>query len=384
MSATSAVSPPIHICHVFSSFDPGGPEVRAATLMNLLGPCFEHTIIATNGQYGAADRIDRGVAFRLVEPPPGKGSIFYGLKLLPLLRSLAPRLVTTYNWGAIDAVIASRLAHSWPVIHSEDGFGVDELDALKRRRVLTRRLLLNNAYATLVPSTTLRQIAIEQYRVPPERVVFIRNGVDLSRFRPGRAFEWRRSVGIPDTAVVIGTVGALRAEKNIGLLLDAFADAAPPEACLLIVGDGPCRHDLEAHAERRNITQRTFFVGSIRDTVEYYQAMDVFTLSSLTEQMPIALLEAMACGLPVVATAVGDVPTMLGAAQASALVSPANPAAYSRALATMATDAPLRSRLGAHNRQRAETEYPLPRMVERYQSLYAAAAAGQPLSVAHV
>ena len=384
MSDTPAPSRAIHICHVFSSFDPGGPEVRAATLMNLLGPSFEHTIIATNGRYGAADRIDRGVTVRLVEPPPGKGSVLYGLKLLPLLRSLAPRLVTTYNWGAIDAVIASRLARTWPVIHSEDGFGVDELDTLKRRRVLTRRMLLTHTYATLVPSTTLRRIAIEQYRLPAERVVFIRNGVDLTTFTPGRDFEWRRSVGIPDAAVVIGTVGALRPEKNIGFLLDAVADAALPDTYVLIVGDGPCRADLEAHAKRRGVADRTLFVGSVRNPAEYYQAMDVFTLSSLTEQMPIALLEAMACGLPVVATAVGDIPLMLGAAQASVLVSPESGDAYTRALRTLATDAQLRDRLGALNRRRAETEYPLLRMVERYQSLYAAAAAGQPLSVAHV
>ncbi|HXH23612.1 MAG TPA: glycosyltransferase family 4 protein, partial [Vicinamibacterales bacterium] len=255
---------PIHICHVFSSFDPGGPEVRAAALMNLLGRRFRHTIIAADGRYGAADRIEPGVAARLVEPPPGKGSLFYGLKMLPLLTSLAPDLVATYNWGAIDAVIASSLARAWPVIHSEDGFGVDEIPALKRRRVLARRVLLPRAYATLVPSATLLRIAVEQYRIPPDRVVFVPNGVDLDAFRPGRSSAWRRAAGIPEHTVVIGTVGALRPEKNLGFLLKAFARAALFDCVLLVVGDGPCRAELEAQAHRLGLASRVIFTGSTR------------------------------------------------------------------------------------------------------------------------
>jgi glycosyltransferase involved in cell wall biosynthesis len=372
---------PIHLCHVFSSFEPGGPEVRAATLINLLGSRYEHTIIAADGKYGTANRISGGSRVQYIPPPPGKGSVLYGLTLLPLLRSIAPQVVATYNWGAIDAVVASRLARRWPVIHSEDGFGVDELTALKRRRVLARRLLLRGAYATLVPSTTLLRIATVEYRIPRERVILIRNGVDTTVFRPGRAFEWRRAAGIPDDAIVIGTVGALRAEKHVSFLLEAFAAASIPGARLLVVGDGPCRGELEAQALRLGVSDRVFFVGTTNNPVEYYQATDVFTLSSLTEQMPISLLEAMACGLPVVATSVGDVPNMLTDEQRRMLVQPRDVAAYARALADLAGDASLRASLGAGNRCRAETTYPLTRMVECYDRLYSAAAAGRPLTM---
>lgn len=370
----AVVSRRIHICHVFSSFDPGGGEVRAATLINLLGEQFEHTIIAADGRYGTADRLAPSALVRIMQPPPGKGSVFYGLKLLPVLRSIAPDLVTTYNWGAIDAVIASRLARQWPVIHSEDGFGVDELTSLKRRRVLTRRLFLHGAYATVVPSMTLLDIALKQYRLPRERVVFIPNGVDLSAFHPGKLLDWRRSAGIPDHAVVIGTVSALRPEKNFSLLLNAFADLQTPDAYLLFVGDGPCRGELEAVAERREVRPRTLFVGTIRAPADYYRAMDVFALSSVTEQMPIALLEAMACGLPVIATGVGDVPAVLDTSRALQVVPPGDSGSYGEALGRMVADEHLRATLGARNRRRAEEEYPLSKMVQRYERLYSGAA----------
>ena len=223
-------------------------------------------------------------------------------------------------------------------MHVEDGFGPEERDRQIRRRVLTRRLALR--WSTLaLPSRTLVRIATETWRLDPRRVHYIPNGIDLGRFPgahdPAIAAAWRGE------GPVVATVAALRAEKNLGRLLRAFAAAtqgrgagsvlggsppggsppgrSPPGARpgrLVIVGDGPERAGLEALAASLGIAPRVSFLGHIADPAPLYAGFDLFALSSDTEQMPIAVIEAMAAGLPVAATDVGDVRGMLAEANA--------------------------------------------------------------------
>src|SRR5204863_2495984 len=101
----------------------------------------------------------------------------------------------------------------------------DEASSLKWRRVLARRVLLNRIHMTIVPSQTLLDVAARRFRLRPDKVTLIPNGVDVAKFRPRREFEWRRACGIPDQAIVFGAVGWLRPEKNLQLLIRAFAAA---------------------------------------------------------------------------------------------------------------------------------------------------------------
>lgn len=363
------------IVHVFSTFDAGGPEVRAVSVFNAMPDC-EHVVIPMDGNIGAAPLLQPGSRARILQPPPeGRKKLWYGLTMRRFLRQLRPDLLVTYNWGAIDAVIASRTAPFFPVIHAEDGFLPDEAARRKLRRRLTRLVLLNTIHATIVPSHTLLEIARREYGVRASRLRFIPNGVDLARFRPRRELAWRRSLGVPDSALIVGSLGGLRAVKDLGTLLRAFARAVggwepsqTREAWLVIAGGGPEREPLESLARDLGIRARVVFAGPIHDPSICYPAFDVFAMSSFTEQMPIALLEAMASGLPAVVTDVGDCRILVGARPA-AVAPPRDPDALAAKLASLLRDPSARARLGAENRVRAEREYSQERMLAAWVGL---------------
>ena len=359
-----------HILHVFSTFTNGGPQVRTCSILNALGPAFTHTIMATDGNYDAANRIGSQVSCRFLPPPKGKGSLLYAFALGQVFRRLRPDAAFTYNWGSFDAILAVRALGLCPIVHTEDGFGKDEAAGLKKRRIWARRAVLNATHAVVVPSRTLRQISTGAYGLKDSKVRFIPNGVDLSRFQPGdQNSEWRRRFQIPEEAVLTGYVGRLSPEKNLSLLLEAFAQADVANTRLAIVGEGPCRSELEQLSAKLGLRGRIVFTGPVADPAGCYRALDVFAMSSHTEQMPMALLEAMASGLPAVCTDVGDTAEMLGAGW-PVLVPSGATGRYAEALRIMTTSPGLRSRLGVHNRKRCEEEYSFDRMLNRYAGLF--------------
>src|ERR1039458_900577 len=137
-----------------------------------------------------------------------------------------------------------------PIVHHECGFGAEESVSLKPRRVLARRVLLRPAFAVAVTSRTLRDISIQRFKVPPKKVRWIRTGVDGERFRPGLSRDWRRQAGVRGDELLFGFVGGLRPEKNLRLLLRAFAAARIPNSRLALVGEGDDRLLLERLASR--------------------------------------------------------------------------------------------------------------------------------------
>jgi L-malate glycosyltransferase len=363
----------MHICHVFSSFNLGGLEARTCVLMNALAGEFRHTITATNGGFEAAARIGPGVSYKVVPPPAGKGGLLYPWRMSSLLRELAPDLLVTYNWGAFDAVLAATMDSICPVIHAEDGFNPDEAGGLKSRRVWSRRLVLNHAAAVVIPSRTLERIALDRYKLRPGLVHRIPNGIDTSRYGGGARERWRAEWGVRPEEFLIGSVGRLSPEKNLGLLLRAVAATGIAGIRVVLAGDGSCRAELEALAAELGLGARVTFPGFIADPASCYGAFDLFAMSSATEQMPIALLEAMAAGLPALCTSVGDSAEILGNPGWPAVAPPGDLGSYTRALMSLYGDARLRGELGARNQARCIEAYSLERMVSRYRELYLAA-----------
>ena len=131
-----------HLCHMFSTFATGGPQVRTASIIDALDGRFRHTIVALDNNFAASKLVSDSASVQFVAPPPGKGGAAYSLTLRRLLKQLRPDLLVTYNWGAMDGVIAAQIGRVCPVVHTEDGFGPDEASARKKRRVLVRRWAL--------------------------------------------------------------------------------------------------------------------------------------------------------------------------------------------------------------------------------------------------
>jgi glycosyltransferase involved in cell wall biosynthesis len=375
--AKNRMNRPLHLLHVFSTFTAAGPQIRTVQILNELGGDAKHTILAMDGDTEAAARIQTGIEFRIV-PPPRRHSLCVFRTVRRLLRQLNPDLLLTYNWGAIEAAAANAWLPVCPALHTEDGFGPDEATKRKLRRNLARRVVLPRIYATVLPSRTLVRIAQEEFGLPEKRIRYIPNGVDVERFAPRDGTEMRKRLGIPVAALVFGYCGKLRAEKNLGLALQAFRGASRSGDWFLMTGGGPEQPTLERLARELGIEGRVVFTGPVANPAPYYNATDIFVMSSDTEQMPMAVLEAMASALPVVATAAGDIPYMVSSANSSWLVRTGDLPALTKALRECALHAEQRAAAGAANRRRVEAEFSLTRMLAAYRRLYfEAASAGR-------
>jgi L-malate glycosyltransferase len=372
------------LLHVFSTFVPGGAQVRVTNLMNAFGAEFEHAVLALDGRMDASERVDRQVPFEELAAPPKAGSLLTARRLRALFAERRPDLVLSYNFGALDALFAAR-SLGLRAIHHEDGFHADEAVRLKLRRTWLRRLALPGAWRLVVISRNLERIALEVWRQPRERVAYIPNGIDVAGFAREAAPDGvRAALGVPHGALLIGSVGHLRPEKNLSRLLRAASRArgAGVDLHLLMVGDGPERATLEAQARTDALSGRVHFVGHQADPRAHYRAMDALALSSDTEQMPMALLEAMAAGLPAVATDVGDVRAMLPEASRS-LVVPLGAdceAALAASFARLAGNPALRRALGEANRNKAREEFERSAMQAAYRALYGGALHAVPRS----
>jgi glycosyltransferase involved in cell wall biosynthesis len=369
-----AVAPPVLpplVLHVFSTFSVGGPQVRTAALINRFGSRFRHLVVAMDGNYACRERIDAGIEIAYPELAFRKGETWWNVRQFRgFLRQARPHVLVTSNWGTIEWAMANvpRLVRH---VHMEDGFGPEERETQIPRRVWTRRLALRRS-CVVVPSRVLQRIATEIWRLPKQRIRYVPNGVDLSRFTSGRGLPDGASVADerPGEGPVIGTVAALRAEKNLTRLLHAFRQVlqATP-ARLVIVGDGPERSALEAVARQLGIADQVHFTGHMVATQLAYAEFSLFALSSDTEQMPLSVLEAMAAGLPVAATDVGDVSLMVAPENAACVVAK-DETALAGAMLTLLQDPELRGRIGAANRAKAIREFDQQSMFATYAALY--------------
>jgi L-malate glycosyltransferase len=362
------------LLHVFSTFAVGGPQRRTVDVANALGAGYRHVIVPLDGRAEAASGFAPEVRFA-IEPLPvvkGRGLAIGNLRRFrELLRRLRPGLLLTYNFGALEAALANRLRPLCPHLHFEDGFGPEEAGGRQLpRRVWLRRLALSGSSRIVVPSRTLETIATRVWRFRPARVLHIPNGIDCARYAAGPEPTppgLRREPG----ELLVGTLGMLRAEKNLGRLLRTFAAAtAGRPARLVVIGDGPERPRLEPMAAELGIAERVTFTGFTARPEAALRELDLFALSSDTEQMPLSLVEAMAAGLPAVATAVGDVPELVPEAQRAYVVPREDEAAFAERLAALLGDPARRARLGTLNREHARRTYGIERMVERYAALF--------------
>jgi glycosyltransferase involved in cell wall biosynthesis len=362
---------PVRILHAHSTFSLGGKEARAVRLMNAWGDAAHHTILSgMPDQLGARDAIALGIEVEFPRDAPsltGRFGLARLFRLACYMRGFD--LALTYNWGAFDAVMAKYLFRGPPLIHHEDGFNEDEANGLKTSRNLYRRLGLTGAHRLVVPSRRLEGIARTAWAQDEERVTRIPNGIPLARFGGNPAAGAIPGFAKRQDEVVVGTVAGLRKVKNLPRLVRAFARIEQP-ARLVIVGEGPERGAILAEATRLGIAERVHLPGFLPDPASYMGLFGIFALSSDSEQFPISLVEAMATGLPVACTAVGDVPHMVAEENSEYIVAPDREHALGDALSRLAGDPGLRRRLGQANRSKAQAEYDESAMIRAYADLY--------------
>jgi glycosyltransferase involved in cell wall biosynthesis len=367
---------PLRILHAHSTFALGGKEARSVRLINAFGSAAEHVVLsAVPGAFSAREGIDRSVRAIFPENAPPLAGRPSPMRLLRLAR-YARRfdLLLSYNWGGFDLVMARRLFGPLlrlpPLIHHEDGFNEDESARLDPRRSRYRRLGLPAARRLVVPSERLEGIARREWRQRPGRVVRIPNGIPVDRYALPPDETAIPGLTRKPGEVVIGTVAGLRVVKNLPRLVRAFAAMHSRNARLVIVGSGPESERIHAEARARGVAGRLVLPGFLPDPARWIGLFDIFALSSDSEQFPISLVEAMAAGLPAVATAVGDVPIMVSADNRPLIVASEDEAGFAAALDSLAERPDLRRAIGLANREKAAGDYDEAKMILAYARLY--------------
>lgn len=363
---------PVRILHAHSTFALGGKEARAVRLMNAFGGAAEHVILNATDQWGALDAVEPGIAVERAKGAPsltGKpGPGRYGA-LSRYMRGFD--LVLTYNWGAMDAVAARRLFGGPPLVHHEDGFNEDEAVRRNKLRNSFRRLVLPAAHRLVVPSKRLEVIAIREWLQSAPRLVRIPNGIDLASFQkpPSRSIPGLVKL---KGEVVVGTVAGLRPVKNLPGLVANFMATVDMQSNtrLVIVGEGPERGEIEDSVSIWAGEDHVLLAGFLPRPHEWIGHFDIFALNSKSEQAPISLIEAMAAGLPVVSTDVGDIAHMVSVENRFAI---GDEEVLRSALARFIDDPALRGHVGAANRAKALADYDERDMIARYAGLYSEA-----------
>lgn len=354
-----------HILHVFHSFRVGGSETRTCQLINALGDAYRHTVVSLNGDFAARTLIasQHSVSFVHAEGFSNRSYLSNAMTARRWLRSINPDLMIAHSWGGCEWLVGNALCKLCPDIFSIEGFDTDEAYSENPKRRIVRMLVAKRVSALHACSLKLRNQARYSWHAADSRTHYIPNGVDVTRFHP----DGERATG---RSLIVGSVGSLIEVKNHRLLIEAFARLECCDAVLWIVGEGPERAALQEQVCAAGLGNRVTFMGHSDDPAPIVRQFDVFCLSSRSEQMPIAVIEAMASGLPIVSTDVGDVKEMVTESNRSFIVPPNDPDAYSRALATLLGDEALRAAIGAENRKRCEDEFGFDLMVRRHRELY--------------
>lgn len=369
--------PPL-VMHVVFRFDVGGLENGVVNLINRMpAEDFRHAVVAlTECAPDFVRRIARpGVACFSLHKAPGHGVKLYP-QLYRLFREQRPAVVHTRNLAALEAVVPARAAGVPVCIHGEHGWDVSDPFGLRRKYRMIRRLYSPFVGRYVALSGDIESYLRDRVGIAGARIERICNGVDTARFRPAAPGE-----RLPDSPfggaglIRIGTVGRLQTVKDQLNLVRAFALArqmGPAGAALrlVIAGDGPLRAALEDEIRAAGIGDVVWLAGERGDVPAVMRALDLFVLPSRAEGISNTILEAMASALPVVATAVGGNAELVVAGATGALVPPADPAALARALHAYAEDVAMRHAHGLAGRRRAEADFSLDGMVDRYAAMY--------------
>jgi sugar transferase (PEP-CTERM/EpsH1 system associated) len=366
------------IAHVVYRFALGGLENGIVNLINRLpAERFRHAVVALTDVTEFSRRVERDdVEFIELHKAPG-----HGIRLLPRLRRvfarLQPAIVHTRNLAALEATTAAWAARVPIRVHGEHGRDIGDLDGSNRRYRIVRRAHRPFVTQYVALSRDLERYLIDAIGVRPSRVAHIVNGVDIASFTPAAARI--PCVGCPfvDPSLrVFGTAGRLQRVKHQTLLARAFVRAleiAPPRRSrlrLIIAGDGPLLGEIVEILRGGNALDLAWLPGFRDDVPDVLRALDAFVLPSLAEGISNTILEAMASGLPVIATDVGGNAELIVDGRTGSLVAADDVDALAKCLVQYDADPALARERGNAGRIRAESLYSIDAMVARYCSLY--------------
>jgi len=348
-SQLQSASRRIRVLRLFSRLNIGGPAIHVILTTAGLDPKRYDSLLVVGREGDREGNFlnlaeAKGIPLRII-PTFGRRidplrDLITLVSLFRLMRRERPDIVHTHTAkaGALGRV-AARLAGVPVVVHTFHGSVFDGYfgPSVARFFQWIERILALGTDTIVAVSERVAADLAERKIAPRKKIEVVPLGLELGRFQDvqQRRGELRRELGVPPRARLVGSVGRLVAIKDLGTLLRSMVQlsATQPDAILLVVGDGPDRPALEMEAERLGLGSRARFLGFRDDLERIYADLDVAVNCSLNEGTPVALIEAMASGVPVLATAVGGTPDLLDEGRLGRLVPPGDPNALARALA---------------------------------------------------
>ena len=363
------------ILHVIHHLVIGGMENGLVNLINHLPrECFRHAVACIEGYSDFRQRITRPdtEVFALHRSNAGVWKI--RKQLFQLCRRLQPQVVHSRNLSGLDALAPARFAGVRNCIHGEHGWDMGDLYGTRWRPALLRRVHSPLVDRYIVVSKDLERYLIRRVGIAAGRISQIYNGVDTERFtpRPSGAANGLPAEFAEQDTLVIGTVGRIQPVKDQVTLLKAFAELVQSYAYLrlAVIGDGPLLNNLRGFAETLGITKLTWLPGAIGNIPDALRRFDVFVLPSLSEGISNTVLEAMASGVPVVATAVGGNLELVEDGHCGRLFPPGDVTTLARLLGGYIADPLLRQAHAVAARRVAVERFSLDTMVRKYQEIY--------------
>ena len=383
MSDMPKSAPRIHVVEILEAAD-GGTWTHLLQLLKGLDPArFKLAAIlsarrnpAIRDEYPALRRLGVNIIevpmARAISPRHDARAFYY---LTRILSELRPDIVHTHaSKAGFVGRVAARLAGGVSAIHTPHTFAFQGFSGSRRwfYRMLERRAAPLTARLALL-SEGQRSLVEGELPALAGRAVVIENAVDGERFRPqGRRLEARAALGLPQEAPVVGTITRFVPQKGCDVFLQALARVMRQVAACrgVIVGDGAQRDRLMRWAEREGIIARILWLSHTDRPEEVYEALDLFVLSSRYEGMPYTLLEAMAAGLPVLATRISGCQEVVQEGVTGRLVPPGDPAALVEGMIALLSDAPTARRMGEAGRRLALERFAPTGFIRRISELY--------------
>jgi glycosyltransferase involved in cell wall biosynthesis len=360
---------PTRVLYLSHGYAVGGAEEMVLNLVRHLPPQFEPAVVAIHEAGPIGEEIQRtGVPFKSLGLTPGVLRPFDLLRLRDFLQECEPQIVHTFLLtGSLYGRFAAMMARVPIVIGTE----VNIYERKRGLHALAERWLMRDTDAVVASAESVRDYYIRQVHADPAKVEVIYNAVDWSQLETTvTREEMRASLDLPPGVPAIGIIARLTEQKGHQVLFDALTRADLAHAHLVVVGGGELQDTLSRRVAELGMTSRVHFLGPRRDLGNILSAIDVFTMPSYWEGLPLSLVLAMGAGLPVVATAVAGIPEVVHDGATGLLVPPGDSTALAGALARVVNDDTTRVLLGQAARAFVRPRFGVDRYVQSVTSLY--------------
>ena len=333
------------VLYLSHAFMVGGAEEMVLNLVRHLPDRFEPAVMCINQAGPIGEEIRRtGVPFSVLGLTPGVSRPVDVLRLRDAVQRIAPDIVHTFLLtGSLYGRFAAMMSGVPIVIGTE-------VNIYEKKQPLHARLerwLMKGTDAVIASAESVKQHYVAQVAADPAKVDVIYNAVDWAQLQTtATREEFRRSIGVPIDAPAAGIIARLTEQKAHRVLFESMTQPELSTLHLIVVGDGELRDDLRSRVESLGLQNRVHFLGARRDLGNILAAIDIFTMPSYWEGLPLSMVLAMGAGLPVVASRVAGIPEVVKHGVSGLLVEAGNSAQLGRALASLVTDAALRRRLG--------------------------------------